>query len=319
MKKNLGVNISTLRKKKGLTQQDLADVLYCSKELIAKIEAGERSVSMEQLMPLSTFLDFNFVQYLKNFHKFKTIEHFELVHIMIDLLTASNYEELEDILDHDPKVQELDYGSPKIICSYCRALTLTNIHNNYEGAQKLLLEAIGLKDASDINMFSPSFNNEERYYSCIALLSVVLCMTGKLEESMMLIDNTLSFLEKHFFNDVMRISAIDQYFKHVYIALLNNKADILYKQNKYDDSILICEKLFETMNSFDSYYIIELVMKLKIQILYRQKLITLAQETYDEFIVICKLKNRADYLHSTNLIFNDDFPLIKTKNNVSSC
>lgn len=142
MKNDLGQTIAELRKNKGLTQQELADMIFCSKELVGKIETGKRAVNTSFLIELSTILEFNFVQYSKNLHKYKNNDHYNLVHTMIDLFSNHNYKELEKILMSNPLTKELNYGSVYIIAEYCKALVLVNLHRDYLNAEKVLLKVL---------------------------------------------------------------------------------------------------------------------------------------------------------------------------------
>ncbi len=301
----------THRIKKGLSQQQLADELFCSKALIGKIEVNKRAVNEEFITPLSTILEFNFIQYRRNFHKYNTIEHYNLAHELTDLFKSHHYEQLEMILKENSLTKELNYGSAYIIREYCKALVLVNVHSDYLSAEKILLKVLKIKNMNEIKHFSPTFSVEERYFSCIALLSVVLAKRNELENSKLLIENTIFFLEQHFFNNTTHRSAIEQYYKHLYIVLLNNQADILYNQQKYSEAILICHKIQEVMIFLESHFILELVLKLKIQILYKQNLVSLAQKTYEEFVILCRLKKKNDYFTSTNETFRKELPLIE--------
>ncbi len=308
----LGQTISRLRKERGYTQQELAEKLFCSRELVAKIEAGTRSLSEECIIKLSIILDFNFAYYKSHSHNYRNLEHYNIVHKLIDLQRVGDYQEIESILQNNDAIDELNYGYPFIIREYCRSLVLVNINNDYSSARIILLNALKIPNSKDIIYFEPSYDGEGRYFSCILLLSLVLCVEKKLSLSLVLIKNTITFLQENYFDDIFSQSEVPQYYKHVYIALLNNQADILYNQKKYNDALLVCDKINKIMNESDSYYSLEYVLKLKVQILYKQKLITLSQGAYDEFKIICRLKNSVEYFYSTNDYFIKEFPLIQT-------
>ena len=53
----LGKNIQHARRAKGLSQNDLADMLDISREHLAKIETAKRCISLRLLFKLSTVLE----------------------------------------------------------------------------------------------------------------------------------------------------------------------------------------------------------------------------------------------------------------------
>lgn len=311
MKNALGKTVLKLRKEKGYTQQELAEMLFCSRELIVKIESGERSISEDSIVNLSVILEFNFVHYKKTSHKYKKLEHYNIVHVLIDVLREGNYKQLENIIENNTIINELNYGYPYIIKEYCNALILVNIYNNYSRAEKKLLKILNLNTVNSFESFEPCYTDNERYFSCILLLSLILCNKKEENSASQLISNTVVFLERNYFNSVLSRSAVDQYYKHVYIALLNNQADILYNQKKYHEALLLCKKIQDFMISCDSYYSLEFVLKLKIQISYKIGLMDLTQSTYDEFLILCRIKNKEEFFYSTNKIFKEEFPLIE--------
>lgn len=55
--KESGKRIAKLRKKKGLTQEQLAEKLSISYSLLAKVESGSRSASIDLLVEMKAFFD----------------------------------------------------------------------------------------------------------------------------------------------------------------------------------------------------------------------------------------------------------------------
>lgn len=55
----IGENIRKIRKEKGYSQEQLADIMKVSRTTIAKIENGKFNLSIDYLSKFSWFLDFN--------------------------------------------------------------------------------------------------------------------------------------------------------------------------------------------------------------------------------------------------------------------
>ena len=67
----LGRNIFNARKAKGLSQNQLAELLDISREHLAKLETGKRRISIKLLFTLSEILETNESE-LFNFNKIST-------------------------------------------------------------------------------------------------------------------------------------------------------------------------------------------------------------------------------------------------------
>jgi len=57
--KIIGKNIQTRRKKKNVTQQQMADDLYLSASLISKVERGIKAVSLDTFQAIADYLNTN--------------------------------------------------------------------------------------------------------------------------------------------------------------------------------------------------------------------------------------------------------------------
>lgn len=55
--KEFGLRVKHLRRKHGLTQEQLADALYISAAYLSKIELGKRGISIDLLLDLSNVLE----------------------------------------------------------------------------------------------------------------------------------------------------------------------------------------------------------------------------------------------------------------------
>lgn len=57
--KKFGLNVKIARLKKGLTQEQLADLMHIHLTYIARIETGKINMSLGKILELSKFLDVN--------------------------------------------------------------------------------------------------------------------------------------------------------------------------------------------------------------------------------------------------------------------
>lgn len=65
IKLNLGEKIYNLRKKKNLSQEDLASILNVSRQTISKWETGESNPDIDKIVPLCNFFEISTDEFLK--------------------------------------------------------------------------------------------------------------------------------------------------------------------------------------------------------------------------------------------------------------
>ena len=58
-REDIGRQIQLLREKKGLSQEQLAEIMQVNRSTISKIEGGKFSVTLDYLIKLAWYLDFN--------------------------------------------------------------------------------------------------------------------------------------------------------------------------------------------------------------------------------------------------------------------
>ena len=62
---NIGEKIYNLRKKKNLSQEDLASILNVSRQTISKWETGESNPDIDKIVPLCNFFEISTDEFLK--------------------------------------------------------------------------------------------------------------------------------------------------------------------------------------------------------------------------------------------------------------
>lgn len=79
--KESGKRIATLRKEKGMTQEQLAEKLNISYSMMAKIEIGNKGISIDLLIELAVFFDVSmeFIILGYELHRDKLKEQFDLM------------------------------------------------------------------------------------------------------------------------------------------------------------------------------------------------------------------------------------------------
>lgn len=202
-------------------------------------------------------------------------------------------------------LNEFTYGYPQILKKYCNALVKSLIYKDFYTSNKLCMEVLNIKSLNDIKYFSPSLYNENRYYSTILLLGVNLHNLNKYTIHKQLLQNTLSTLEDHIYNDEISISLSSYFFKKYYVNLLNNYADALYTLKEYQTALDICIKAEDFSIKYSTLYMLHFVLKLKVETLYKLDNTDLANITFSNFKSLCYITKNLEYMESSIIDFKN--------------
>lgn len=97
--KALGQAVSTLRRKSGLTQQELADAIGISRASVANIERGEQRVFFDQVASIAAYFSLNGIDTLLSFAHTEEAPVKGKVHLSGGRLKRNLKREVHDLLE----------------------------------------------------------------------------------------------------------------------------------------------------------------------------------------------------------------------------
>lgn len=311
--KKIGSAIRFLRKSNNLSQEQLASLVYCTREFISQIERDKRKLPQHLIVFFSNALNHDIDNLIGNLDKYKNFNHYLICYRLIDCMLVYDMEKIKFIIEQNKTViNELNYGDPRILKLYCSALIESNININLEASTKICLEILEINNIEEIKLFSPKIGQEKRYYSTILLLGTNMFYNKEYELYELLLKNILFFLEQNIFNNILPFSSIDPFFKRFYIMTLNNYADILFTSSNFNEALIICNKGINFSIAYDTTRIVFYLLKLKVEILYNLDNITESKETYILFKYQCILVDEVDYFYSSTNTFKPKYPKLFT-------
>lgn len=309
MENNLiGAMLVQLRKDKKMTQQDIADHLYCTREYVSLMENNKRGLASIHIIPLSQLLEFNFNIYLRNNHRFKCISHYMLAYELMDLVTNAKYKEIESILENNPLMYEFNYHSTVTLKTYLQSMVSNTLYNDYKASEDALLKLLNINSREGIKHFNPIISSEDRYYSCINLLACTLIYQNEFDYALTILTKAYDLIGKMYFTTLTPKSSVSSYFQRIYILIMNNLADVLFTQGKYNNSLELCNEAITIFKDFEIIYIAELILKLKIENLCCLDKLDEAKKDFDQLRHICEFKDCNNYYEETKQQFIIKYP-----------
>lgn len=304
---NIGQFVAYLRKQQNLSQVQLANKLGYDRNFISKIECGKSKIPKNILYPLSIYLKFDFVGFSKYIHNYTSLEHFILATDLVASIENRNIHQMEKLLLDPIIINEFNYGNPLILKLYCSAVIETNINNNTYNSINICLSILNMNTIHDIVDFSPALYKENRYYSSILLLGYNLFSTNEHKLHKTLIYNTIKEFELNIFNDSISAEISEYFTKKFYINILNNYADILFYFKEYENALAIVKKAIAFASSYKILFLLDFLLKLKVDILCSLGYFSEAKVAYTQFDSICELLENNDYFIKSKLEFKNKY------------
>ncbi len=303
----IGNIISILRTNINLSQEQLANLTNVSRSVIAKIETGNRTPTVEQLILLSNKLNFDLISFTNKIHNYKTLEHYLLAYELMKLINKNNISSIADIINENPIFFELDYGEPKILKIYCETIVQIQIIKDIESAYSSCVNFFSIKDFN-LNNFTPKINMPNQYYSMILNFGYCLNMKRDYLKGVQLCNSTINFFENLYFNDNLPLVNVDNFYRKYYIILLNNLADTYFILDDYVNALNICKKAIDKSKQLNILNVLPMLAKLKVELHYNLGEIDISQEAYIDFKSICRLTDNIAYYKKSTDTFKTKYP-----------
>ncbi len=309
--KKLGSIIAVLRKNKKLSQEQLSNLLGCTREFISQIERNKCNLPSYHILPLSNILCIDLNNLINHIDDYNSFEHYLLASKLIDCIEEKRIMDIDELLKNEIIINEFDYGEAMVLKLYCSALVEKYINNDIKKSIDFCLEVLNIENIDCIEAFYPAHGRKGRYYSTILTLGVNLSLIGEDLLHLKLLENTIYFLEENIFNDTLPNSTLNPFHKKSYIVFLNNYSDVLFSFKQFNKSLDICNKAIHFANKQSSSFNLELLLFLKTKILCELDLYEDAKKTYMHFKSICEIKNNINYLNEKNTVLNSYKKLFK--------
>lgn len=306
MKQHIGDVIKKIRTEKNLTKQDVANNCNYSIDYIYKVEKGVRKPSSTLLHLISIYLEFDFLTLNDKLSDFKNYTHYFLTHRMIDCINKKDFETLQEYLDYTVVKNEFIYEEPLIVKRYSTLLIETNVNKNFKKALSLCLDMLEI-NIEEISSFTPRLNQHNYYYG--TLLSLTRCFNFSKEYEVLLNiqERFILFFENNYFNEVLSISSVKQYYKKLFIIMLNNYSDTFFNLGDYIQSLYYCEKAISKAIELEVFSILPAILKLKILNLYKLNKLSEAKNSLKTFHAFCDITKNIDYYNKTVRILKKDY------------
>ncbi len=307
---SLGEIISIIRKEKNIKQETLALELNCSRQFISQMEIGKKNVPDYFLIPLSKILNYDFVSLRNNIDTYQTITHYKVAKKLISAIEHEDYSNISMILQYDVVQNEFDYGYAKILKLYCLALIEYVINGNYNAALDISLNIFSMDSIDDIDSFSLSVFEGERYYSSILIMCSSLRVLGYNKLSSKVLKQSIKFFEQNYFNDILEVYTVNHFFKRLYIALLNNYSNLLVECNNYNKAYDYIQKGLDFAYRQQIIYTVDYLLDLKVKVLIKMNKVSEAKEAFNQFHVICTIIGNISFFQKASIELKEKYNVV---------
>lgn len=302
----IGTVVNRLRINKQLSQEQLANLLHVSRTVIAKIESGDRKPTQEQLVLLSSKLEFDLLDFQNKIHTYKTLEHYLLANEMMKYLKKDEIKRIDETIRENQMFNELNYGEPQILKTYLEVIVMLKLDNNIDGVLNLCIDLFKIKDIDNID-FQPKVGMPEHYYSMILSLGYCLNKKNNWDNLLKLYINTVKFLESIYLNDNLPVLGITYFYRKYYIICLNNLADTYFELGNYQESFKYCNKGIQFSSKLNILNTMPYLLKLMVELLVKLFRVEEARDVYLQFKAICTITDNTLYFDSVTKALKSNY------------
>ncbi len=286
-----------LRNLRGITQQELADLVGYSRRQIARIEAGEIVMSKEAANTLSKFYKIDIDHYMNLNNSFESISSYDEFVNLNNLIAKRDIDGIKETvlrLDNHPEFQK---GEKLQLILYCKAILLSVVEKDYVSSNKLIFKAL---NEFNYNNYVTALRNEILNETSYPLLFAIGYNYTELE--LHALAKEVNFeLYNHFENNVLNntIPVKSDMFamKKYYITAINNLANMHFLANDYDEALILVNKGIQKSAEFNISAILYALTQLKFEIYYMLNDIENAKKHFDVFEAICETTGFIDYFN----------------------
>ncbi len=310
----IGNIINQLRKENKMTLQELADKLSFSESYVKKLEYNLRTPTLDTLHQLSVIFNFDFNKFDVILKQFDDLTNYNAFKALRNAISNRDINEIEKIYFEVKDLPNFAKGEPLQLLYYCKALISFEKEKDYVKTKKLCLQGIKVDfedfDINDTKSIE-TFLFTEASFSLLVLLSVQYYYLKDLKDCKNILISLINNMETVVFNKIVPINYISFTHKKTHITLINNLADMYFRENNFEQSYALCEKALKLCKKYDSINIMQLILYLKLENQYMLNCIDDAKKTYTNLVFICELKELPEFLNYVNDNISSKYQLLK--------
>lgn len=312
--KNFGEIIKYIRTSKNMSYIELSKISGISVRQIQRIETSDIvEGKIYTLECLSNALGVNLIEYAIVFSEFRDFKEFQdyskLRHLIEDkdisemkLFTASfNY--------HEIRKNKLTAFSQLLL--YSRAIEIVDYNKDYKLGIKYCYKALNLRKSQfRIDKINKYLTNDI-CYAIVAQIESYSFFLENHELSLSISSELNKIIEIRYYNDELPVTFVPYIIFRIYIISLNNQADSLFCQNRFEESLVLCHKAIKILNRRRSLYGLQYIYWLLTENYYKINNLNDAKQYLKIAVSFCISQEDLDYAKKIKDKVEDTYPLLQ--------
>ncbi len=296
-----------LRIKNKLTQKELGDYMHYSRQHISRIEANEVPVTHQASRQFSTILNFDFVKLSRHIYDFECYRDYEAYCVITRAIEKEDLPELENLVVNYDIDNTFNYGILVELKYYVYAFIYQR--KDYKLCQNYCLDVLNI---NDYNLDSLVFTKltSDMYSAVATILAITFAIDGDFLSASIIFSKLYNHCKNNLFNENTKHIEQDFLIKKIFLAAINNFAQVNFDLKNYDQALLLCNEAIEQSNEFNILYTLFKIYKLKMEIHYFLGEIDIAKKYYTFVEVFCETCNELNYFENTKKLVAEKYPKI---------
>ncbi len=309
----IGEKIKILRINNNLSRVQLANILGYSEHYIKSLELNKREPTTIILEELEKVLNFDFKKFNEVLNRFTNEISFNTYNEIYEAISARDIDKLEKIYLSSFSADKDNTDEFSQLLLYCKAIVNSVKNKDFEEAKNNCIKGIKIDkknfDVENIEFITTQLFSETSY-SLLVSLTVQYILLGEIDKGKKITTALYNNFNNVILNNGIPINYYGTRIKKIYIVVINNLADICFNEYQFKESLELCNKGIALSHTFDTLNSLELLLKLKMENLYMLQRFNETKLAYIALYSICAIKENTNYLHNTNKVIKENYPLL---------
>ncbi len=290
--------LKQLRKRKGVTQEELAKEISYGVRQIRRFERDETELTNEAIELLSRFYNIDLNSYLSIKKSFKHINSYKDYVRIRSIIESNNFTALEVEYNKISDNPDFHSGEPLLLSLYCRSLILARLNENYIQSNYTCFKALDVFGITDYITSLKTNILPEMVYPVLFLLGYNFDKLDEFDLSFELTHELYTHFNSFVFSNSAPLKSDMYHMKKYYIAAANNLAHLYFELKDYTKALKLVDEAIDLSNEFRINLYTHYFMLLKFEIYYMLDDLENAKKFYNFFQYTCELTKKIEYFNS---------------------
>lgn len=313
---SFGEIIKYVRTSKNMSFVKLSKLSGISVRQIQRIETSDIvEGKLYTLESLSNALGVNLVEYALVFSEFTNLKEFQQYSYLRYLIEDMNIPEIKNFISNYEQTHLIkeNLTSYTQLLLYAKAIQIVESTKNYKLGLKYCFKALNVNESQFNTNKIFKYARNDICYAIISQIESYSFYLQNYELSLSISTELIGIIENRFYNTELPLTSVPYIVFRIYIISLNNKADNLFCNEKFKESLNLCLKATDVLHKSRSLFGLNYLYWLISENYYKIKDFDNSKIYLKKALSICISEDKLDYANKIKTKVLSKYPLLNNE------